>query len=123
MKTVAEIDLQPVNIIAQNKKREDKHNFIKAILLDIFLVFYSLIVLQRAIYYKFILNMRELPFSWGTIAIIFVISIIIGILWASTRTSLSCKLFGIAKDNKVTIWTTEIFGWFLFNITFIAGWE
>jgi len=56
------------------------------------------------------------------VGVIFLISIVIGIAWTSTKTSLSCKLFGIAKDNKVTKWTVEIFGWFLFNITFIAGW-
>ena len=51
-----------------------------------------------------------------------IISIIIGYFWTYSRTSLSSKLFGIAKDNKTTKWTVEIFGWFLFNITFIAGW-
>lgn len=117
-----EIDIKPQKIIEENKKREDKYNFIKAILLDIFFVFYSLIVIQRAIYYKFILDLREIPFSWNEVGIIYLISIVIGILWASTKTSLSCKLFGIAKDNKTTKWTVEIFGWFLFNITFIAGW-
>jgi len=117
-----EVEIHPQKIIDRNKKREDKYNFIKAILLDIFLVFYSLVVLQRAIYYKFILDLRELPFNWNDIAIIYVISVITGILWASSKTSLSCKLFGIAKDNNVTKWTVEIFGWFLFNITFIAGW-
>jgi hypothetical protein len=88
-----EIELLPHKIIERNKRREDKFNFIKAIFLDIFLVFYSLIVLQRAIYYKFILDLREIPFSWNEIGIIFVISIIIGAIWASTKTSLSCKLF------------------------------
>jgi len=117
-----ETELLPHKIIERSKHRKDKFNFIKAILLDIFLVFYSLIVLQRAIYYKFILDLREIPFSWNEIGIIFLISIITGIIWALTRTTLSCKLFGVAKDNKITKWTVEIFGWFLFNITFIAGW-
>jgi phosphonate transport system permease protein len=117
-----EIQMHPVQIIADKKKRADKYNFIKAVLLDIFFVFYSIIVVQRAIYYKFILYLREVPFSWSTIGIILVISIITGTLWASTRTSLSSKLFGIGRDNKAAKLTTEIFGWFLFNITFIAGW-
>lgn len=117
-----ELQLHPVQMIEQSKKKKDKYNFLKAALLDIFLVFYSIIVVQRAIYYKFILELRELPFSWTAILSIFAASILIGTLWASTKTSLSCKLFGIAKDNKVSLWTTEIFGWFLFNITFIAGW-
>jgi len=117
-----EIEIHPHKIIERNKRRENKFNFIKAVLLDIFFVFYSIIVLQRAIYYKFILDLRDLPFSWNEIGIIFLISIVIGILWASTRTSLSSKLFGISRDNSVTKWTVEIFGWFLFNITFIAGW-
>lgn len=106
----------------EDKKREDRFSLIKAILLDIFFVFYSLLVLQRAIYYKFILNLRELPFSWSEVGIILIISIVLGTTWALTRTSLSSKLFGIAKDTKTTKWTVEIFGWFLFNITFIAGW-
>ena len=122
MTSKPEIELDPQKIIEENKKRENKYNFIKAVLLDIFFVFYSLIVLQRAIYYKFILDLREVPFSWNEIGIIFLVSVVIGVFWASTRTSLSCKLFGIAKDNRTTKWTVEIFGWFLFNITFIAGW-
>jgi phosphonate transport system permease protein len=122
MTSKPEIELVPQKIIEENKKRENKYNFIKAVLLDIFFVFYSLIVLQRAIYYKFILDLREVPFSWNEIGIIFLVSLVIGVFWASTKTSLSCKLFGIAKDNRTTKWTVEIFGWFLFNITFIAGW-
>jgi phosphonate transport system permease protein len=117
-----EVELVPQKIIEENKKKENKYNFIKAFLLDIFFVFYSLTVLQRAIYYKFILDLREVPFSWNEIGIIFLVSIVIGVFWASTRTSLSSKLFGIAKDNNTTKWTVEVFGWFLFNITFIAGW-
>jgi len=116
------LEIHPHKIIEANKKREDKINLVKAILLDIFFVFYSIIVIQRAIYYKFILNLRELPFSWNEVFVIFLISIIIGMAWALSRTSLSCKLFGIAKDSNVTKWNVEIFGWLLFNITFIAGW-
>jgi phosphonate transport system permease protein len=112
----------PQQIIEQKKIRDDKFNLVKAVLLDIFLIFYTIIVVQRTIYYKFILDLRELPFSWSEIGIIFLISIILGFGWSFSKTSLSCKLFGIAKDNKVTKWTVEIFGWFLFNITFIAGW-
>jgi phosphonate transport system permease protein len=117
-----ELELHPQAIIDKGKHREAKFNFVKSALLDIFLVFYSLIVLQRAIYYKFIVNLRTIPFSWNTVLILFVISIVIGYLWTYSRTSLSAKLFGIAKENNVTKWTVEIFGWFLFNITFIAGW-
>jgi phosphonate transport system permease protein len=117
-----ELELSPNIVIEKNKKRLDKFNLVKAILLDIFFVFYSIIVVRRAIYFKFILNLRDLPFSWSEIGIIFIISIAIGSLWALSRTSLSCKLFGIAKNNNVSKWTVEIFGWFLFDITFIAGW-
>ena len=117
-----ELELSPHSIIAKNKKKEDKFNLVKAAMLDSFLVFYSILVMQRAIYYRFILQMRDLPFSWPEIGTILLISIMTGILWALSRTSLSCKLLGISKDNKVTKWTVEIFGWFLFNITFIAGW-
>ncbi len=117
-----ELEIHPQKIIQQNKIKADKLNLYKAIFLDVFFVFYSLLVLQRAIYYKFILNLRDLPFSWTQIGLIFVISVVTGTLWALSRTSLSCKMFGIAKDNSTTKWTVEIFGWFLFNITFIAGW-
>jgi phosphonate transport system permease protein len=117
-----ELELQPIKIIQQNQEKENKAKFVKAMLLDIFFVFYSIIVVQRAIYYKFILELKDLPFSWGEVGLIVIISIVIGAAWTSTKTSLSCKLFGIAKDNKVTKWTVEISGWFLFNITFIAGW-
>ncbi len=117
-----EINLIPQKIIADKKKIEDKYNMAKAIFLDIFFVFYSIIVVQRAIYLKFILEKSDLPFSWYQIFILFAFSIVIGTFWALSKTSLSCKLFGIAKDNKTTKWTVEIFAWFLFNITFIAGW-
>lgn len=117
-----ELELHPQQLIEKNKKLEDKFNFIKAVMLDIFFVYYSILVLQRAIYYKYFLDLRELPFSWLQVTVLFAVSVIIGISWASTRTSLSCRLFGIAKDNRVSKWTTEIFGWFLFDITFIAGW-
>ena len=117
-----ELELHPHNIIEKNRKREAKFNFVKSVLLDIFFVFYSLVVLQRAIYYKFILNLRDLPFDWNHILILLIISIIIGYAWTYSKTSLSAKLFGIAKDTRTTKWTVEIFGWFLFNITFIAGW-
>ncbi|GMU85987.1 MAG: hypothetical protein AMXMBFR48_12290 [Ignavibacteriales bacterium] len=112
----------PHAIIGAKKEREAKINLSKAILLDTFFVFYSLIVLQRAIYYKLILDLRELPFSWSEIGIIFLVSVVIGFGWASSKTSLSAKLFGIARESKVTDMTAEFFGWFLFNITFISGW-
>jgi phosphonate transport system permease protein len=105
-----------------SKAKKNKKNLYKAVALDIFFVFYSILVIQRTIYYKFILDLRNIPFSWSQIELILLISIIIGTLWALSKTSLSCKLFGIATDTKTTKWTVEIFGWFLFNITFIAGW-
>jgi phosphonate transport system permease protein len=120
--TNPEIELHPHAIIAKGKAREAKFNFVKSVFLDIFFVFYSLVVVQRAIYFKFIVNLREIPFSWYSILIILIISIAAGYAWTYSRTSLSAKLFGIAKDNNITKWTVEIFGWFLFNITFIAGW-
>ena len=116
------IQILPEEILNRNKQREGKKNFIKAIFLDIFLVFYSLLVLHRIIYLRFFLNLKDIPFSWNQVAVLFIISIVAGVSWASTKTSLSCKLFGIAKQNRTTKWTTEIFGWFLFDITFIAGW-
>ena len=112
----------PQKIIEENMQREQKFNFYKALLLDIFFVFYSILVVQRAIFFKFIFDLRDLPFSWWEILTIFIISIVAGTLWTMSRTSLSCKLFGIDKDNKITKWTIEIFSWFLFDITFIAGW-
>ena len=112
----------PHRIIEETKQREKKFNFVKAVFLDTFFVFYSVIVLHRAIYLKFFLDLRDLPFSWSQIGFILAASAVAGFLWAYSGTSLSCKLFGIAKDNRVTKWTTEIFGWFLFNLTFIAGW-
>jgi phosphonate transport system permease protein len=117
-----ELELLPHSIIARRKEKEAKFNFVKSALLDIFFVFYSLVVVQRAIYYKFILDLRDIPFSWNNILILLMISIIAGYTWTYSRTSLSARLFGVAKDNNVTKWTVEIFSWFLFNITFIAGW-
>ena len=117
-----ELDLSPYLHLEKSKKRQDKFNLVKAVLLDIFFIFYSILVVRRAIYLKFILDLRDLPFSWNEIGIILIISIITGYVWGTSRTSLSCRLFGIAKDDKFTKCTTEIFAWFLFDITFIAGW-
>jgi phosphonate transport system permease protein len=111
-----------LSIIEADNLRTRRFILYKAILLDIFFIFYSILVIQRVIYFEFIADLQNQPFSWRQILLIFIISIIAGTLWAATRTSLSCKLLGIAKDNKVTKWTVEISGWFLFNITFIAGW-
>jgi phosphonate transport system permease protein len=122
MKDIPPLEKLPHEIMEEIRRRERKFNFVKAILLDIFFVFYSILVVQRAIYYKFILDLRDIPFSWTEIAVIFAISVVIGFLWAYSRTSLSCKLFGVAKDNNATKWSVEIFAWFLFDITFIAGW-
>jgi len=121
MKT-AELEISPHAKLQRSKEKQNKKNLYKAVLLDSFFVFYSILVVQRAIYYKFVLDMRSLPFSWTETAIILVISLLIGSLWALSHTSLSCRLFGIAVDTKTTKWTVELFGWFLFNITFIAGW-
>jgi phosphonate transport system permease protein len=117
-----EMEISPEAKLHISKAKKNKVNLYKAIALDTFFVFYSIIVVQRAIYYKFILDLQNIPFSWFEIELILLISFAIGTLWALSRTSLSCKLFGIAKDNKTSKWTVEIFGWFLFNITFIAGW-
>lgn len=115
-------EFNPNELLEKTKQMEIKFKYIKSALLDIFFVFYSIIILQRAVYYKFFLNMRELPFSWNEVIIILLISCLIGIIWTYSRTSLSAKLFGIAKESRTTKWTVEIFGFFLFNITFIAGW-
>jgi len=120
--TGSDLDKSAGQLIQKGTKLKFRLAFIKAALLDIFFVFYSILVLQRAIYYKFILELRELPFSWTETGIIFFASIILGTFWTWSRTSLSSRLFGIAKKNKTTELTVEIFGWFLFNITFIAGW-
>ncbi len=115
------LELQPPHT-AGGKQSGRKSKFIKAALLDISLVFYTILVVQRAIYYKFVLDLRDIPFSWAGIAATLALSCAIGILWTLSQTSLSCKLFGIARDNSVTKWTVEVYGWFLFDITFIAGW-
>lgn len=112
----------PGEMVEKTKALEFKFRFVKSALLDIFFIFYSILVLQRGIYYKFILELREIPFSWNEIIFIFSLSAAGGIAWTYSRTSLSSRLFGIAKDNRTAKWTVEIFGFFLFNITFIAGW-
>ena len=65
------VEAQLKNLIEENKKREHKYGLYQAILLDIFFVFYSILVVQRAIYYKFFLDLRDLPFSWIQIIIVF----------------------------------------------------
>ena len=110
------------DVVEQKKEMIKKINFIKAVLLDIFFVFYSILVTHRILINKFILNLRDTSFSWNMIGCVFLVSVILGFLWTKTRTSISCTIFGIAKPGKTSKLTAELFGWFLFNITFIAGW-
>lgn len=109
-------------VIKLQKEKEHQKNFIKAYFLDIFFVFYALIIFERVIYDRFICKMDDVPFAWPQIFLTFIISVFISVVWTTTRTTISCKILGVAKDNRVTKWTVEIFGWVLFNITFIAGW-
>jgi phosphonate transport system permease protein len=117
-----ELELHPKEKILRKKKNQEKINLVKAILLDSFFIFYTILVFQRAIYYKVILDLRDLPFSWSEILIFAVISIIVGTLWGYSRTSLGAKIMGLAKETKFAKWSSEIFAWTLFNLTFIAGW-
>lgn len=117
-----ELELHPKEKILRKKKNQEKIDLVKAILLDIFFIFYTILVLQRAIYYKVILDLRELPFSWSEVISIFIFSSIVGLVWGYSRTSLGCKIMGLAKDTKFARLSSEIFAWTLFNLTFIAGW-
>lgn len=114
--------VNPHDIIKNRQRQEFIANAIKAALLDSFFVFYSLLVCYRILYAKFLLQLRDVPFSWNETAVLGAVSVVLGTLWSLTRTSLSCRLAGIAKPGRATELTTRIFGWFLFNITFIAGW-
>ncbi len=117
-----ELEIHPKEKILRKRKNQEKINLIKAILLDIFFVFYAILVLQRAIYYKVILDLRELPFSWAEVILILIISAAIGIIWGYSRTSLGTRIMGLGKETKSARLISEIFAWTLFNLTFIAGW-
>lgn len=117
-----ELELHPKEKILKRKKNQEKIDLIKAIFLDIFFIFYTILVLQRAIYYKVILDLRELPFSWNEVGLFLVISIILGTFWGLSRTSLGARIMGIAKETKGAKLASEIYAWSLFNLTFIAGW-
>jgi len=117
-----ELEIHPKEKILRKKKNQEKIDLVKAILLDIFFVFYSILVLQRAIYYKVILDLRELPFAWSEIVLILFISAIIGTIWGYSRTSLGTKIMGLSRETKFAKLSAEIFAWTLFNLTFIAGW-
>ena len=117
-----ELGLHPKEKILRKKRNQEKINLVKAILLDSFFIFYTILVCQRAIYYKVILDLRDLPFSWNEILLFAIISIIIGFVWGYSRTSLGAKIMGLAKETKFAKWSSEIFAWTLFNLTFIAGW-
>lgn len=117
-----ELEIHPKEKILRKKKNQEKIDLVKAILLDIFFVFYSILVLQRAIYYKVILDLRELPFAWSEIVLILFTSAIIGTIWGYSRSSLGTKIMGLSRETKFAKLSAEIFAWTLFNLTFIAGW-
>lgn len=108
--------------LKKKERLEDNFNLAKACLLEIFLMFYSLMVLYRVIYVRFLTQNKDMSFSWGGFGKMFLLSAVLGTAWALTRTSVSCRIFGCARDSKAAKWTTEIYGWFLFDLTFIAGW-
>ena len=114
--------VDPHSVMAKRKEKEVFQAKVKAALLDSFFIFYSILVVDRIIWSRFILQMKDIPFSWGTVGIITVISVLLGTVWSYSGTSLSARLFGLARPGKASKLTFEIFGWFLFNITFIAGW-
>lgn len=114
--------VDPHGVMAKKKEKEVLKAKIKAAFLDSFFIFYSILVVDRIIWSRFIMQMKDVPFSWGEIGIFALISIIAGIGWSLSGTSLSARLFGLARPTKGAKLTFEIFGWFLFNITFIAGW-
>lgn len=117
-----ELELHPKEKILRKKKNQEKIDLVKAILLDAFFIFYTILVLQRAIYYKVILDLRELPFSWTEVGFIALFSILAGAVWGYSRTSLGTRIMGLAKETKFAKLSSEIFAWTLFNLTFIAGW-
>lgn len=94
----------------------------KAGSLDVFLVFYIILLIHRIIINKLILDRSDALFSWPQITVVFIISLFCGIIWTVTKTSPGCKLLGISKENKITKWGVIVFGWLLFNSTFISGW-
>lgn len=108
--------------ISKNEELARTFNRIKAVLLESFLLFYSLLLCHRVIWNRFIFHKHDPSFHWNEIFVIAGVSLLGGALWVFSGTSLSAKLFGIAKNNNVTKYTVEIYGFFLFNITFIAGW-
>lgn len=109
--------------VMEKKRMKDRTKAkVKAALLDSFFVFYSILVVDRVIWDRFILQLRETHFSWAETGLFALISLFVGVVWSLTGTSLSDRLFGLAKPTKTAKLTFEIFGWFLFNITFIAGW-
>lgn len=114
--------VDPHGVMAKKKEKEVLKAKIKAAFLDSFFIFYSILVVDRIIWSRFIMQIKDVPFSWGEIGIFALISMIAGIGWSLSGTSLSARLFGLARPTKGAKLTFEIFGWFLFNITFIAGW-
>lgn len=117
-----ELELHPHEKILRKKRNQEKIDLVKAILLDIFFVFYTILVIQRAIYYKVILDLRELPFSWSEIIMFLLISIVVGFVWGFSRTSLGTKIMGLSKKTRFANISAEVFAWTLFNLTFISGW-
>ncbi len=114
--------VDPHSVMAKRKEKEVFKAKVKAALLDSFFIFYSILVVDRIIWSRFILQMKDIPFSWGEVGIITIVSVVLGTAWSYSGTSLSSRLFGLARPGKTAKLTFEIFGWFLFNITFIAGW-
>jgi hypothetical protein len=62
--------VNPHDVMAKRKDKEILKSRVKAALLDFFFVFYSVLVVDRVIWNKFILQVKNIPFSWTEIGII-----------------------------------------------------
>lgn len=114
--------LTPTQLLEKQKRLALAKQMFRSFLVDSFFIFYSIVVLHRIIWCRFYLELADVPFSWNSIGIIAAVAVFLGAGWTYSMTSVGSKLFGFAKRAPVTQYTVEIFGSFLFTITFISGW-
>ncbi|MEW6617804.1 MAG: phosphonate ABC transporter, permease protein PhnE [bacterium] len=102
-----------------------KKEYLKAFLLDFFLVTYGIIISYRIIYIKLIKGVRFPSFPEENIVYCCAIGILLAVMWSLTKNSLGNKICGLIKNGQQGIFRNswKFFAGFLIILTFIAGWE
>lgn len=97
---------------------------ILAYLLDLALWSYTILVLHKIIYQKFILALRYPKFSWTEVLISVGTAALISAILSFTKLSIGKAtqgLYNISPNDRIMRWPFSFLGLFILALTFVAG--